>query len=174
MQKILSILRFFYLKFFNKHVSILKISFLGKRSIIQTKMGDSKITVNGKVRLDDDTELLALGVISLGDRCVLNKYSRIVAHESITLGNNVVIARFVSILDHDHSVGRQGDDISFKGYTTQPICIGNNVWIGDKVSITKGVNIGNNVVVAANSVVTKDVPDNVIVGGVPASIIKQI
>lgn len=55
-----------------------------------------------------------------------------------------------------------------------PVKIGNNVWIGGHSTICPGVTIGNGVVVAAGSVVTKDVPDNVIVGGVPAKVIKKI
>ena len=56
----------------------------------------------------------------------------------------------------------------------KPVTIGNDVWIGGNVTILPGVKIGNNVVVAAGAVVTKDVPDNVVVGGVPARIIKEI
>lgn len=56
----------------------------------------------------------------------------------------------------------------------KPVYIGNNVWIGGKAIINPGVSIGNNVVVASGSVVTKDVPDNVLVGGNPAGIIKKL
>ena len=55
-----------------------------------------------------------------------------------------------------------------------PVHIGNDVWIGGNVTILPGVTIGNNVVVAAGAVVTKDVPDNTLVGGVPARKIKDI
>ena len=55
-----------------------------------------------------------------------------------------------------------------------PVRIGNDVWIGGNVTILPGVTIGNNVVVAAGAVVTKDVPDNTLVGGVPARKIKDI
>ena len=55
-----------------------------------------------------------------------------------------------------------------------PVKIGNDVWIGGNCTILPGVTIGNNVVIAAGAVVTKDVPDNSIVGGVPAKVIKQI
>jgi len=57
---------------------------------------------------------------------------------------------------------------------TKPISIGNDVWIGGNVTIIGGVHIGNNVVVAAGAVVTKDVPDNTIVGGVPAKTISPL
>lgn len=56
----------------------------------------------------------------------------------------------------------------------KPVFIGNDVWIGGNCTILPGVTIGNNVVVAAGAVVTKDVPDNCVVGGVPAKIIKAL
>lgn len=56
----------------------------------------------------------------------------------------------------------------------KPVTIGNDVWIGGNVTILPGVTIGNNVVIAAGAVVTKDVPDNCVVGGVPAKVIKEI
>ena len=56
----------------------------------------------------------------------------------------------------------------------EPVTIGNDVWIGGNVTILPGVTIGNNVVVAAGAVVTKDIPDNCIIGGVPAKVIKTI
>ena len=56
----------------------------------------------------------------------------------------------------------------------KPVTIGNDVWIGANCTILPSVTIGNNVVVAAGAVVTKDVPDNCVVGGVPAKIIKKI
>lgn len=56
----------------------------------------------------------------------------------------------------------------------KPVTIGNNVWIGGRAIINPGVNVGHNVVIASGSVVTKDVPDNVVVGGNPARIIKEI
>lgn len=56
----------------------------------------------------------------------------------------------------------------------KPVIIGNDVWIGGNVTVLPGVTIGNNVVVAAGAVITKDVPDNCVVGGVPAKIIRAI
>ncbi|MNO01171.1 Maltose O-acetyltransferase [compost metagenome] len=56
----------------------------------------------------------------------------------------------------------------------KPVTIGNNVWVGEQAIINPGVTIGNNVVIASGAVVTKDVPDNVVVGGNPARIIKEI
>jgi maltose O-acetyltransferase len=57
--------------------------------------------------------------------------------------------------------------------TTRPVKIGSDCWVGGNVTILPGVTIGNNVIIAAGAVVTKDVPDNVIAGGVPARILKE-
>ena len=56
----------------------------------------------------------------------------------------------------------------------KPVTIGNDVWIGANVTILPGVTIGNNVIIAAGAVVTKNIPDNVIAGGVPAKVIKEL
>lgn len=87
--------------------------------------------------------------------------------ESITIGDGVAISENVSIRDSDNHYFNQSNKKS-----TQPIVIGNHVWIGMNVTILKGVSIGDGAVVAAGSVVTKDIPANSLAGGVPAKVIK--
>ena len=174
-RKILALLRYGLVRFTRPGISVPRVSYIGPGCTVQ-KMGKGSITASGKVRLDHACELLAIGKLVIGNNLVLNGYSRIIAHELIEIGDNVVIARFVSILDHDHAITKSAQDgsLSFNGYTTAPIKIGNNVWIGDKVSILKGVTIGNNVVIGANAVVTRDIPSNCIAGGIPARVLKQL
>ncbi|SED67886.1 Acetyltransferase (isoleucine patch superfamily) [Tenacibaculum sp. MAR_2010_89] len=91
----------------------------------------------------------------------------------IKLGNNVHITREVLFVTHD------GGTLLFRDKVpdleiTAPIEIGNNVYIGVRSVILPGVTIGNNCIVAAGSVIAKDVPDNSVVGGVPAKFIKSI
>ena len=87
--------------------------------------------------------------------------------DSITIGDGVVISENVTLRDSDdHSIALSSHPM------TQPIVIGNHVWIGMNATILKGVRIGNGSIVAAGAVVTKDVPENVMVGGVPARVIK--
>jgi acetyltransferase-like isoleucine patch superfamily enzyme len=173
MEKIIAALRFFYIKLFGAGVKINNLSYIGRNVKIVIKE-NGRIVCKGKVRLDSFTELESKGEIIIGNHFVLNPYSRIVAHKKIEIGENVVIARFVSILDHDHAFKCESGNFEFNGYNFAPIKIGNNVWIGDKVTILKGVTIGDNVVIAANAVVTKDIPSNVIAGGVPAKVLKRI
>ncbi|WP_276481353.1 acyltransferase [Paraflavitalea pollutisoli] len=173
--KVAALLRFIMVKLAKRGVQLPRVSYIGRHTLIQGKNGGT-ISARGKIRLDHDTELVSLGSITLGENFVMNGYSRIVAHQRIEIGNNVVIARFVSILDHDHAFEKNASDGSlvFDGYNMAPIRIGNNVWLGDKVSILKGVTIGDNVIIGANAVVTKDIPSNTIAGGIPAKVIKHL
>ena len=88
----------------------------------------------------------------------------------VTFGNNCMIGPHVQIYTATHP-------LEFKARNSgkelgSPITIGNNVWIGGNATICPGVTIGNNVVIAAGAVVTKSFPDNVVIGGNPAKIIK--
>lgn len=134
----------------------------------------AKITLGKKVILNSNAIIESYKQINIGNNFYLNKYSRIVSKESIIIGDNVTIAQFVSILDHDHDYYLINNTLKLSDYKTSPVVIGNNVWISDKVTICKGVTIGDNVIIGANSVVTKDIPSNCIVAGVPAHVIKNI
>lgn len=90
----------------------------------------------------------------------------------IRIGDNCFIAPGVHIYTATHPLNAQ-ERISGAEYGI-PVTIGHNVWIGGRAVINPGVNIGNNVVIASGAIVTKDVPDNVVVGGSPAKVIKQI
>ncbi len=90
----------------------------------------------------------------------------------VRIGKNCMIAPRVSIFTAAHPIDA-ATRISGLEYG-RPVAIGDNVWIGGHAVINPGVTIGNNVVVAAGAVVTKDVPDNVVVAGVPARIIREL
>ena len=88
----------------------------------------------------------------------------------ITIEDNVLIAPKVSLLSEGHPVSPDGR----QSLVPAPVHIKRNAWIGANATILPGVTIGENAVVAAGAVVTKDVPDNTIVGGIPAKVIKTI
>ena len=99
----------------------------------------------------------------------MNFNSTIRCRDKITIGNHVYIAEEVLIRDSDDH-----DIISDKSHISKkPINIGNHVWIGSRATILKGVTIGDGAIIAAGAVVTKDVPPNTLVGGVPARVIKE-
>ena len=88
----------------------------------------------------------------------------------ITIEDNVLIAPKVSLLTEGHPIEPESRQSLVPGH----IHIKKNAWIGAGATILQGVTIGENAVVASGAVVSKDVPDNVIVGGIPAKIIKSI
>ena len=90
----------------------------------------------------------------------------------IRIGDNCMVAPGVHIYTATHPLDPM-ERISGAEYG-KPVTIGDNVWIGGRAVINPGITIGNNVVIASGAIVTKDVPDNVVVGGNPAKIIKEI
>jgi acetyltransferase-like isoleucine patch superfamily enzyme len=111
------------------------------------------------------------GSITIGDYVLVSPGTRISASDEITIGDSVMMANGVYITDSDwHGIY---DRTARNGRVT-PVHIGDNVWIGDRATVLKGVTIGQNSVVAANAVVTRDVPANVVVAGNPARVVKEL
>lgn len=109
--------------------------------------------------------------IKFGTGCRINENVYI---ESATIGNDVLIAPNVKILSREHEHEDVDIPISMQGYKEEkPITIANNVWIGRNAIILAGVKIGTGVIVGAGAVVTKDIEDYAVVGGVPATFIKS-
>lgn len=108
----------------------------------------------------------------------INNHVTIDCFEKISIGTNVAIAKGVTIRDSDnHQVISNNMNEHINGNNrnikSSPITIGDHVWIGMNATILPGISIGNNVVIAAGAMVTKSVPANTLVGGIPAKIIKQ-
>ncbi|MEM1318945.1 MAG: acyltransferase [Bacteroidota bacterium] len=172
--KIGAVLRYFMVRlFYFQKFKCPQLSMIGRYCGIHI-FEKGKLHCQGRIIVDDHVMLFAKGELRIGKQFGINRYSRIIAHEKIDIGNNVTIGQMVSILDHDHTYKMEEGQMQLEGYTTAPIRIGNNVWLGDKCTILKGVTIGDNVVVGANTLVHKDVPSNSVVGGVPFKILKQL
>ncbi|WP_294413175.1 DapH/DapD/GlmU-related protein [uncultured Ruminococcus sp.] len=115
----------------------------------------------------------------IGENCEFGDLTHIVAYEKVEIGNNVLIASkcFISDTSHGSYNGTTQDSPNTipnkRKLVTSPVKIGDRVWIGENVVILKGVTVGDGCVIGANSVVSKSIPDNCIVAGVPARIIKK-
>lgn len=114
----------------------------------------------------------AVGDVIIGD------YTRIGIHCTIigpvTIGSHVHLAQGITVTALNHNFADTNKRIDEQGITTKTVCIGDDVWIGTNAVVLPGVTIGSHVVVAAGAVVTKDVPDNCVVGGVPAKLLKKL
>jgi acetyltransferase-like isoleucine patch superfamily enzyme len=129
---------------------------LGKRSIVE-----SYCCINN-----------AVGDVTIGD------YTRIGIHCTVIgpvcIGSHVNLAQGITVTALNHNFEDATKRIDEQGVSTKPVVIGDDVWIGANAVILPGVTIGSHCVVAAGAVVTKDVPDNTLVGGVPAKVIKKL
>lgn len=116
--------------------------------------------------------------ITIGKGCSFGAFSHITCINRITIGDNLLTGKWVTITDNNHGNTTKEDlqiaPLDRPLISKGPIHIGNNVWIGDKVSILGGITIGDGSVIAANSVVTHDIPAYSVVGGIPAKRINLI
>lgn len=142
------------------------------------------IFVDDRARIYGTLEVCQDGVITIGKFAHIGPGTKICCVNKVTIGAYTGIGPNVSIIDsnyhpvnpHDRKIMRQTPSGSFERKwihsDNKPIVIGENVWVGENVRICKGVTIGENAVIAACSVVTKDVPANAIAAGNPAKIVK--
>lgn len=114
---------------------------------------------------------------AVGD-VIIGNHTRIGIHNTIigpvTIGSHVNLAQGITITALNHNFANTSTRIDQQGTSTNSIVIGDDVWIGANAVVLPGVTIGKHVVVAAGAVVTKNVPDYCVVGGVPAKIIKKL
>lgn len=130
---------------------------------------DTSIVLGKRVRLYKDVGfyLDAPGAsIVIGDGSFLNQRTMVTCKRSVVIGENCSIGWDVWITDTDYHRLNDGEDIA-------PVLIGDEVWIGAKSMILKGVTVGRGAVIAAGSVVTKDVPERALVAGNPATVIRE-
>jgi acetyltransferase-like isoleucine patch superfamily enzyme len=113
------------------------------------------------------------GEVVIGAKTVLGQECTISAYRHVRIGEQCVIADRAMFIDFDHGVVEVERPIRVQGIYMREVEVGSNVWIGYGACVLRGVRVGDNAIVGTNSVVTKDVPANAVVGGVPARIIRM-
>ena len=110
--------------------------------------------------------------LSIGDNSGIGSYSEL--YGEIQIGNDVMMGTHCIIYSRNHDFSRTDIPMWKQGFSAvKPVIIGDDVWIGGRVTILPGVHVGNGVVIGAGAVVTKDVPDYAVVGGNPAKVLKS-
>ena len=163
----------------------------GKRSLVQPYWREIRgmkcIEIGDDCTFYPDVELTAwteykgatfTPSIQIGNGCTIRNRCHITAIKRIQIGDNLLTGNDVLISDNNHGQTVK-DDLMIRPqdrpiHSKGEIIIGNNVWIGEKAVVLGNVKIGDGAIIAANSVVTHDVPAYSIAAGVPAKIIKQI
>jgi acetyltransferase-like isoleucine patch superfamily enzyme len=139
-----------------------------------------KIESRGEIRfgrfvwIGDGTKIRCHeGVVEIGAKTVMGQECTISAYQRVRIGEECVIADRAMFIDFDHGMVEVERPIRLQGIYKRDVEVGNNVWIGYGACILRGVSIGDNSVIGTNAVVTKDVPANAVVGGIPARIIRM-
>jgi acetyltransferase-like isoleucine patch superfamily enzyme len=113
------------------------------------------------------------GHVEIGPKTVMGQECTITAYQHIRIGAQCVIADRAMFIDFDHGVVEVERPIRTQGIYKRDVEVGSNVWIGYGACVLRGVRVGDNSVVGTNAVVTKDVPANAVVGGIPARILRM-
>ena len=147
--------------------------FLGRRLEIQ-------IGRRGRVRfgrfvwIGDGTKIRCHeGEVVIGDKTVLGQECTISAYQHVRIGEQCVIADRAMFIDFDHSMAETERPIRVQGIYKRDVDVGSNVWIGYGACVLRGVSVGDNSVIGTYAVVTKDVPANAVVGGIPARVLRM-
>lgn len=143
--------------------------------------GGFRLRLDGRVKFgagfttgfNNRVDVFRDGHLVLGRNFRMTDNNHIGCALSVTIGDDVLVASGVYISDHDHAVSPDFSVPIESGLVSSPVVIGDRVWIGEKASILKGVELGDDCVVAAHCVVTKSFPARSVIGGVPGRILRM-
>ena len=113
------------------------------------------------------------GEVVIGAKTVLGQECTISAYQHVRIGEQCVIADRAMFIDFDHGVVDVERPIRQQGIYKRDVDVGSNVWIGYGACVLRGTRVGDNAIVGTNAVVTKDVPANAVVAGIPARVIRM-
>lgn len=139
-----------------------------RRPLRMTVLPAATVRFGSDCVLDHGMVVEARGRLIVGARTIFGHHCTLAIHQSLEIGDDCLIAEMVSIRDHDHAHSRRDMPVREQGVLVAPVQIGDNVWIGAKATVLKGITIGSGAVVGAGAVVTRNVPPGAVVGGVPA------
>jgi acetyltransferase-like isoleucine patch superfamily enzyme len=166
--------RFFVFRLRNPHVVTEGFVFLGKRVELYARKGYGRLMIGKWVHIGSGNAIRCHeGNLRIGDKCVFGKDNTVNCYLDIEFGAAVLVADWVYMCDFDHVISDVHVPIKDQGIVKSPVRIGPDVWIGAKASVLRGVTVGRGSVLAAHTVVTRDVPPFSIVAGVPGRVVRD-
>jgi acetyltransferase-like isoleucine patch superfamily enzyme len=166
--------RFFRFKLRNPHVITRGFVFMDRGVELHARRGYGRLVLGRWVHLGTGTALRCHeGTLILGDKGVLARDISINCYLDVEIGDCALIADDVYISDFDHKFADHDVPIKDQGIAKSRVRIERNVWLGTKVTVTRGVVVGEGAVVGANAVVTRDLPPFAVAVGVPARVIRD-
>ena len=147
--------------------------FLGKNLQLQVAKG-AELRFGRLCWIGDGTKIRChAGAVEIGAKTVFGQDCTISAYKRVRIGQQCVIADRAMFIDFDHGVTEVERAIRHQGIYKRETIVGSNVWIGYGACILRGVTVGDNAVIGTNAVVTRDVPPNAVVAGVPARLLRM-
>jgi acetyltransferase-like isoleucine patch superfamily enzyme len=170
---VIRLLRRKYLTRYGRKLELDGLAFVAPRVVLEIGR-EARIELGRWSWLGHDTKIRCHeGVVSIGAKTVLGQECTISAYQHVSIGRECVIADRVMLIDFDHGMVEVDRPVRLQGIYKRDVRVGNNVWIGYGACILRGVTVGDNAVIGTHAVVTRDVPANAIVGGVPARLIRM-
>ena len=123
--------------------------------------------------INGEQVMLSAPVVTIGSRCVIGRGSHIIGHWSIELGDDIQVGPYVYITDQNHSYDNPDEPVGWQRPSEAAVRIGSGSWLGTHVVILPGTDLGRNTTVAAGAVVRGTFPDHVVLGGVPARVLRH-
>lgn len=160
-------------RFLGRPICVDATAWVSWKSTLHTPCGGS-IRIGRNCEIHPYSMLLTHGGdIRIGDDCSVNPFTIVYGAGGTTIGKGVRIAAHSMIVPENHNPGSDALPVIASGKTRRGVLIEDNVWIGSGVCVLDGVRIGRNSVIGAGSVVTRSVPNDVTVVGIPARVIKS-
>lgn len=131
------------------------------------------VTIGKNCYISSNFKVYDFNKLVIGDNIFINDYFWCNAKGGVKIGNDVLIGPNVTIHSSNHNFSKEGV-FRLQGHTNKEVVIGSNVWLCASVVVLPGVKISDNIVVGAGSVVTKDLMESGVYGGVPAKYIKGL
>ncbi|MCC5947902.1 MAG: acyltransferase [Nitriliruptoraceae bacterium] len=149
-------------------------TFTGKRVEFRARPGHGRLVIGPWCWIGNDNKLRAHeGQLTLGAKVVMGRDNVVNCYLDVEVGDATILADWIYVCDFDHRFDRLDLPIKDQGIVTSPTRIGGDVWVGEKASVLRGVDIGQGAIIASHCLVNADVPPFAIAVGVPVRVVRS-